>query len=64
MTSWNGYPPENEDGYHVIASPLGRNPMVFLWLKEKSTWVGQNANGNHSAAEMAGCTYWGRVSYD
>lgn len=61
MTEWNGYPPHSGASYHVIASPLGRYPMVYLWDNEKEVWVGQNANGNHSARSMAGCTYWGEV---
>lgn len=60
---WNGYPKNpDEHGLHVIASKLGRNPMVFLWNPDSEVWEGMNSNGFMSVAEAALNTYIGSVN--
>ena len=60
--TWNGYPPNpNEHGMHVIASKLGRNPMVFLWSVSHQVWEGMNSNGSMTPNEAANYSYIGRV---
>ena len=61
--NWNGYPPNAEEhGMHVIASRLGRNPMVFMWEPERKVWQGMNSNGNMTATEASSYTYIGSVN--